>query len=402
MNGAMENKTGGKIIFLIPTLYGGGAERVVSELSSNLPDSLSQYIVLFRNKIGYPHRANVIVLDASDATSGNLATKAVDIFQRVIKFRRVVKDVKPDLVFSLLQGNTVNMLVRLSLRGSGYRTIVSERTATSKIGLITKGLYGFLNRTMMKMLYNRADRIIAVSEGVREDLALNFNVKKDKISVIYNPVDAEKIRALAAEAVDHPWFGKSDIPVIINVGRLAAQKNQKDLVIACAELRKRTACRLVIIGEGELKDELAKLAGVLGVSDDVAFLGFQENPFKYMARSSVFVLSSLFEGFPNALVEAMALGCPVVASDCLTGPREILAPGLAASSSIDGLLCAKYGLLFRPGDVRSMVSGIRTFLEDADLRARYSRLGQERARDFSIDKIVSAYLNIFKGDSSAE
>jgi glycosyltransferase involved in cell wall biosynthesis len=383
-----------RIAFLIPTLYGGGAERVTSELSSNIPDDIAQYLVLFEDKISYPYKASLIVLNADSSISRNLFVKLGQILKRFIRFRRVVKMIKPDTVFSLLQGNAVNMLVKLSLPASGYRAVISERTATSNIELITKGLYGFLNRTIMRMLYNRADSIIAVSEGIREDLSANFGIKKDKIRVVYNPVDTDKLCMLAGEDVAHPWFSAKDMPVIINMGRLTAQKNQKDLLTAFLEVRKKTSCRLVIIGEGDLKDELVKLSEALGIASDVLFLGFQKNPFKYISRSDIFVLSSSFEGFPNALAESMAVGCPVISSDCPTGPREILAPGTQGLSDPGTPVYARYGVLFKAGDIKAMTSGIERLLEDNGLRADYARLGRSRMMDFNIKKTVENYMEI--------
>jgi glycosyltransferase involved in cell wall biosynthesis len=183
------------------------------------------------------------------------------------------------------------------------------------------------------------------------------------------------------------------VPIIVNVGRLTEQKNQRELIAAVSELKKDNVnCRLVIIGEGELRDYLLNLAAALKVEKDVLLLGFQENPFKYVARSAVFVLSSLFEGFPNALAEAMAAGCPVVASDCITGPREILAPG---TSDEGDPLYAKYGVIFRTCDTASMVRGIKRLLTDQAMRAEYSRLGKERVMDFDIKNTVNSYLNVF-------
>ena len=386
--------TNKKIIFFIPTLAGGGAERVVSELSCNLPDHVKQYIVVFEDKVSYPHKSEIISLGVSDRTTTNLAVKFFQIVERFIRFRRVVKTIKPDVVLSFLQANIINVMVGMSFPKRRHKAILSERTATSKIELITKGLYGMINRSVMRFFYNRADKIIAVSEEIKRDLAGKFGISASGIEVIYNPVDSRKLNDMAAEDVGHPWF-KEQIPIISTVGRLFPQKNQKDLISALAELRKSVDCRLVMIGEGELENDLKLLAASLNLENYVLFLGFQENPFKYVARSTIFTLPSLFEGFPNAMVEAMAVGCPVIASDCPTGPREILAPGSAADAGEDPLY-ARYGVLFRVGDVAAMVQGMKRLLTDRQLRSEYSRLGKERIVDFAVEKITDKYMGLLK------
>ncbi len=386
-----------KVIFFIPTLYGGGAERVVSELSCNMPNRVKQYIVVFENKAGYKHKAELIVINADTFISKNLFIKLKQIIRRFIAFRRVVRAIEPDVVLSFLQANTINILVKQFSFGvkKRYRAVISERTATSEIDLIKKGFYGFVNRVWIRMLYKKADDIIAVSCGIKYGLESDFGVNPEKIKVIYNPVDAEKVRRLSLEKMDHPWFEDS-VPILVNVGRLAAQKSQRDILLMLAALRQERQCRLVIIGEGGLREDLTFLARRLNIANDVLFTGFQENPFKYVARSDIFILSSIFEGFPNSLVEAMALGCPVIASDCPTGPREILAPGMKNCIEAKGMKEVKYGILFEPGNVQGMLCAVRSLLDNSDMRVRYGELARNRVEDFETHKIVDSYINILK------
>jgi len=389
MKSTQEKK---KVIFFIPTLTGGGAERVVSELSLNMPDFIEQYIVLFENKVSYPHKGIVRSLGLQAGTTKNLLAKAMQVLMRFIGFRKIVNEIRPDAVFSFLEANKINALVGAFSIRNKYNVILSERTATSRIELITKGFYGFINRISIRLLYNTADRIITVSEGIKEDLVKNFNINSNKVRAIYNPIDAGKLNSLVAEEVEHPWFN-DNVPLVINIGRLAKQKNQMDLLTGMRDLKKDTVCRLIIIGEGELREDLKATIKSLGLENDVALLGFQKNPFKYIKRASLFVLSSMFEGFPNVLVEAMALGCPVISSDCPTGPGEILSPGIMVNPRAGSFVRAKYGILFKVGDVNGMVAGIRELLGNEQLRRTYSELGKERVRDFSTTKIVNSYLS---------
>jgi glycosyltransferase involved in cell wall biosynthesis len=245
------------------------------------------------------------------------------------------------------------------------------------------------------LLYNKADGIIVVSQGVGDDLATTFKVQKHKIGVIYNPIDVQKIQSLSEQNVGHPWFSEN-VPLIINVARLTRQKNQADLLKAFALVRKTTACRLVFLGEGELMDVLIDLSRQLHIDDAILFLGFQVNPYQYIARSTIFVLPSLYEGSPIALVEAMAVGCPVIATDCLAGPREILAPDMPIQQKIEGVTESEYGILVPVGDTTALKEAINRLLVNPQLREQYSTLGRERAKDFMLDIAIKKYLEALR------
>lgn len=382
-----------KIIFFIPTLATGGAERVMSELSLNLPEDIEQFIVLFEDKVSYGHHAKIVSLGVDVNASRNLLLKLFEIIRRIYRFRKVVLALDPDVVVSFLQANLINVLVGLSLPGRRYKMVISERTATSKIDLVMKGFYGFVNRTVLAAIYRRADVVIAVSAYIKDELIRMFKIDPKKLRVIYNPVDVVKISRLSQQPLELAWF-MQDIPIIINVGRLTLQKNQRALLQAFAQIRKDQKCRLVILGDGELKQELQALSQGLGVDQDVLFLGYQQNPFACVARSTISCLSSSFEGFPNALVEAMATGCPVVAFDCSSGPREILAPALSLTENISGVVKADYGLLIENGNDQALGEGLRIFLKDKALREAYRLRGQERVKDFSVQRTTNAYLEV--------
>ena len=173
----------------------------------------------------------------------------------------------------------------------------------------------------MKLVNRFADSIVAVSRGAAEDFRRVTGIPADRISVIYNPFPVQQILQSSRQEVKHSWFAQGEPPVILAVGRLSIQKDYPTLLKAFALVRKRRAARLIFLGQGEQYQRLNTLARQLGIAMDTAFLGFVSNPFAYMARSSVFVLSSTFEGFGNVLVEAMACGTQVVSTDCPSGPR---------------------------------------------------------------------------------
>ncbi len=177
---------------------------------------------------------------------------------------------------------------------------------------------------LARWLYPSADAVIAVSKGVAKDAAGVLHLPLASIHVIRNPTLTPDLREAAMQPVDHAWFTPKSVPVILGCGRLAPQKDFATLIEAFALVRAERPCRLMILGEGPLRQELTRLAGERGVAEDVAMPGFDSNPYRYMGRCDVFVLSSLFEGSPNVVVQALACGAPVVSTDCPSGPDEIL------------------------------------------------------------------------------
>src|SRR5574337_1077880 len=179
--------------------------------------------------------------------------------------------------------------------------------------------------------YSWADAIIAVSDGVADNVARVTGLPRERITTIYNPVVTPELQEKARAALDHPWFAPGSPPVLLAVGRLAAQKDFPTLLRAFARVRAVRKARLIILGEGKERPALEALALELGVASDVDLPGFVLNPFPYMAQASLSVLSSAWEGFGNVVAEAMACGCPVVSTNCPSGPAEIL-DGISAGT----------------------------------------------------------------------
>ncbi len=198
--------------------------------------------------------------------------------------------------------------------------------------------------------YIKCDGIICVSEGVKEDFCSLTGIQADKVTTIYNPIVTEDIGILANEEVEHPWFNEDQPPVIISVGRLEEPKNFQFLIETFEIVRQRKNCRLVIVGEGNDRSILESRIFLSPHFSDIQLLGNQINPYKYVRRAKVFVLSSLWEGLPTVVVEAMALGTPVVSTDCPSGPREILEDG-------------RLGHLVPLGDVTALADSILETLD---------------------------------------
>ncbi len=227
-------------------------------------------------------------------------------------------------------------------------------------------------------LYPRCDGIIPVSQGVAEDLCRFTNLSPALLTPIYNPVVSERLERLAVEPVTHPWFRGDEPPIILSVSRLEKAKNLTLLIEAYEKVRKQLHCRLAIIGSGSQHALLEAKVERSPYREEITLLGHQSNPYKYMKRSSLFVLSSLWEGFGNVLVEAMAVGTPVVSTDCPHGPREILENG-------------RLGPLVPVGDSEALANGIRQALL-SPLPAPTLKRSAERFRDTLITK---RYLQLF-------
>lgn len=229
----------------------------------------------------------------------------------------------------------------------------------------------------MKLFYRRVDRIVAVSRGVAEDIITITGMPLNRVVVVSNPVVTSRLDVLAAEPVPHPWLKDPDVPVIMGAGRLTPQKDFGTLLRAFALVKESRACRLVIIGEGKLRAQLQSQADALGVGSLFHMPGFAPNPYMWIARCSVFVLSSRWEGSPNTLTEALALGVPVVSTNCRSGPKETLEDG-------------RYGSLVPIGNEREMARAIQDTLDNPLPRATL----QKAVRRFTVEESVEGYLRV--------
>ena len=389
-----------KANFIIGTLSSGGAERVVSNITLNYNRDIETGIILYGDnaKIEYPYNGELIYLDFY--SHSNIYKKAKAIIKRIKK----VKGLKNSDIttISLLEYNN---LLNLLTRRNG-KTVISVRNHMS-----TKHKNGIKSRIwnlITRHLYSKADLIIAVSEEIKHDLIANYKINGVKIKVIYNSFDIKEIKRLSDEAIDNEYEDIFNKPVIITAGRLKGQKGHWHLIRAFFEVKKQVDAKLVILGEGDLKGYLTELAEDLGLKDDVYFLGFQNNPFKYIARSKVFVMSSLYEGFPNALAEAMACGVPVISGDCKSGPREILAPDEFEKEIIEYntdknrygvLLPVCDGIKYRATDPitaqeKMMAKAMVELLKDKNKHSFYAGQAIKRVGDFDIDRIIKEWESV--------
>jgi glycosyltransferase involved in cell wall biosynthesis len=295
---------------------------------------------------------------------------------------RYLRSARPDAVLSALP--TLNLLTVWARHAAHVETriVLSERdTLSTAIGGARKWRRRYLP-PLLKRAYLMADAIIAVSNGVADDLAATTGIPRARISTVYNPVVGPDLIAKARQPLDHPWFAPGQPPVILGVGRLHPQKDFATLIRAFARLRAGRPARLVILGAESSGDsahiaELRALPARLGIADDVDLPGFAPNPLAYMSRAATFVLSSVHEGLGIVLIEALACGTPVVSTDCPSGPREILDHG-------------RFGPLVPVGDDAAMAAAIQTALDDPVPAERL----RSRAEMFTVERAVNHYLEL--------
>lgn len=295
-----------------------------------------------------------------------------------------VQSVQPDAFLTTLPNYNIVALWAKWLSLTRTRFVLCEGNTTSKEVASTGHSFEKKWPILMRQWYPRADAIVAVSDGVAADLSRLARLPRSRIATIFNSLDVNRIRKLASAQITDDWFSAGAPPVLLAVGRLAPQKDFPNLLKAFARVRLRCGVHLLILGEGPERGRLEGLAADLGIAAHVRMPGAVLNPFSYMARARLFVLSSAWEGLPTVLMEALACGCPIVSTDCPSGPNEILDGGA-------------FGPLVPLGDDKALAEGI---IEALALPVDRRRL-RERAEVFSVDRVTERYCDvIFGGDES--
>jgi glycosyltransferase involved in cell wall biosynthesis len=308
------------IAIFLPSLVGGGAERVMLNLASGMADlGIKIDLILAKAEGQY--------LDQVPNTIRLIDLKAQRTIYSLPTLVTYLKQTKPLTLISAIEHTNIIAIWAKRLAGVSTKIVITEHNPPSKLKYATEATVKKLGalRIAMQLSYPLADQVIAVSQGVADDL--QGLVKASKVQVIHNPVIRQEMFQKAQEPLEHPWFQTNQIPVILAVGRLEKQKDFPNLIKAFALLRQKRPARLMILGEGQERAALESLVQSLNLQSDISLAGFDTNPYRYIKRADVFVLSSIMEGLPTVLIEAMALGVPLVSTDCDSGPREILADG---------------------------------------------------------------------------
>lgn len=358
-----------KISILLPSLNGGGAERTILKLAGGIASrGFAIDLVLARKQGPYldevPAGVKVIDLNAKR-----------DLFS----LSALVRYLRHERPIALLSGLHMNILAIIAkiITGGGMRVVVSERNSLHdrfKHYSYDKRLR--LMPFLIRFFYPHADYVVAVSQSVADELMNYVHLPSGHIRVIYNPVVTPDLVTKSREGLNHPWYSPGEPPVILAAGRLTAQKDFGTLIKAFHKTRTTHLSRLLILGEGEERNALESLVSQLGLRESVSLPGFISNPYAYMAKSFVFVLSSRWEGLPGALIEAMYCGARLISTDCKGGSREILCNG-------------KYGRLVPINNVDALAQAMISALNN-----EFSPPPAESWRPYELQTVVDQYLGV--------
>ncbi len=356
-----------RLAFFVPTLHGGGAERMMVHL------------VRGASELGIP---TDLLLTKAEGVLLPLVPPAVRIVEFGVKkvqraipgLVRCLRSQRPHGIVSRMIHANLATLIAARLARVDSKVAVIE--AINLSALLASGELQRRTQILARWLYPRADVIVGVSAGVAHDLEHALDLPRRRVRTIYNPVVDASVLARCRAPSPHPWLTDGQSPVLMSVGRLEPQKDHASLLRAFAIVRQTRPARLIIFGEGQQRGQLESLRGELGLNADVDLPGFTDNAYAAMSRASLYVLSSRFEGLPNALIEALACGCPAVATNCPSGPEEVLDGG-------------RYGLLAPTEQPVALAAAI-----GAALDRKWDRESlRQRGAEFSAEKSLAQYLD---------
>jgi glycosyltransferase involved in cell wall biosynthesis len=373
-----------RLIFLLPTFTFGGAERTSLNLLRGI-DKGSFRISLVTSRNIFPYFRDIDIekfLPVEDLGIGVWFTTLRRFLRDARTIASFLKEEKQDLAFGMMHYPSSLLVCAKKIFSLGIKVVVSPRgPSTEYLRYFEQNLFRkmWLQGTF-RFFHKYADGLIVASHGMKEDCA-RFHADPARIEVVPNSVDLDDPRIKDCEDAD------IDIPsgfkVVATSGRLEREKDTSFLLQAFSAARKQEKLKLIIIGDGSEKERLAGLAHQLGIGGDVLFPGHQSNPFKFIKKSDIFVHTCLFEGFANAIIEAMACRIPVIAIDCPYGPRDIITHG-------------ENGFLIPMNDRAALVNTLLMLARDTELRGSVAGKGYARAADFSVGRMVDGYESFFK------
>ncbi len=346
-----------KIALVIADLDLGGGQRVAINLADALAKKHDVRILIFQDKnIHYQPTGNIVNLQCPEKQS--ILAKVVNVFKRAHTLHQHFRQAQYDHIFSFME--TAN-----------FPTAMASSKSVLSVHCNPRKLLSFFEKALLRLTYHRAKQIIAVSDDVADILKEDFALKH--VSRIYNPVDLEAIAKQSTSPYQH------NKPYIVALGRLNEVKRFDLLIEAYANSKTHQHCDLIIVGEGEMRDSLEQQIKALNLSSNVHLAGVQMNPYPYLAGAKFLTLSSRTEAFPMVLVEALATKCPVIATDCPTGPREIITHN-------------ENGLLVKNEDSSAMTEAIDTLYFDEPLQEKMRRNALASIQHLSADEIIKQWL----------
>ncbi len=387
------------VAFLLNDLALGGAERVVITLCNALATRGFRAELLLRKRQGpllseLSNKVTVTLLPAAGrwrwmpallqlAAAGSsdvlslVQSKPPGFVRRLPALRDYLRREKPDVLLSTLTGNNLLAVWAGQLANTQTRLVLREAiNLLSDYNEDRKASPAKLP-SLLKQWYPRADSVVCVSQGVERDLQALLGHRLDNTQTIYNPLDVATITELSRPDPRHPWLEDSDYDCIVALGRLEPQKDYATLLRAFARLSATQPARLIILGEGSEREMLTALARELGIAERLDLHGAVANPFQFLVRADLYVMSSAWEGCPNALMEAMACGCRVVSTDCPSGPRELLQDGAI-------------GTLAPVGDADALAGAMAEALAKPPAQEEV----KARAAEYDLPSVVERYLEV--------
>jgi glycosyltransferase involved in cell wall biosynthesis len=373
-DGEQMNGRPRRLSIFTANMDGGGAERAMMKLAGGIA-ARGFDVDLVLSRAEGPYLAEV----PSDVRVVDLgAGRVLASLPRLVRYLR--RERPAAMLTSLNYVNVVGIWARWAARVK-TRLVVNEQNTFSLETRHSSRLRHRLLPGLTKIFYPWADEIVAVSRGAADDLARTAGLTPERITVVHNPIVTPELRAMASAPVDHPWFGPGQAPVVIAVGRLAPQKDFSMLLRAFAQVRRERDAHLLILGEGSERANLEAMIADLDLERDVLLPGWVSNPYPFMVAAQAFVLSSRWEGLPSVLIEALYCGVPVIATDCPSGPTEILDGG-------------RHGSLVPVGDVDALSREIVSALD-----GRVPRPTAASWLPFEQDAVVGRYLDVLEGRS---
>jgi N-acetylgalactosamine-N,N'-diacetylbacillosaminyl-diphospho-undecaprenol 4-alpha-N-acetylgalactosaminyltransferase len=366
-----------QLIFLIPSLAGGGAERVASTLLPYLARHFDLTLALLEDRRSYPVPTDIRVAAFSRSLNSQ-AAHVTRIPYHILALTRLIRRHSARIVLSFIeQANIINIMASYI---TGQQAVISQRT-NPRQQYEGKGLLGKIISQTSGRLYPKAARIIAVSNGIKEIIVSDYKLDVRRIKVIPNPVDIASMGKMSKKEPSIALPGD----YLLHVGRLNVKTKAHDILLnAFKKLHSfHPDLKLILVGDGPDKKQIEVMVKNLDLDKSVILAGWRENVYAFMARAKALVLCSRYEGWPNVLVEAMACGCPVIATDCQTGPREILDD-------------SKYGLLVPVDDPEALAHSVEKLLADESRRAYFQEQARKRAHDFDLEQIGPKYVNILQ------
>jgi glycosyltransferase involved in cell wall biosynthesis len=364
------------VAMFLPSLDGGGAERVFVELANEFA-ALGLRVDLLLAAVQGPY------LEEVDSRVTIIDLRAGRVMRSLLPLVRYLREASPWVLIAGLDHANIVALLSTLAAGGGTRCVLSVRSVPSAVHREQPSVRSWLLLQLSRAAYRFADAVIVNSHAAASEVARKAGAARERVRVIYNPLDTVALSRLSEGPVPHPWVAPGAPPLILSVGSLSALKDFPTLIGAFAQLRSQRECRLVILGEGPERARLERLVRELHLEADVHLPGFVRNPFTWMSRAAVFVSSSVTEGCPNALMQAMACGARVVSTDCPGGSGEILEGGV-------------WGRLVPVGDAAAMAYAIADVI-DAPVHPDTRR----RASAFELRSVARQYLQVLLPDWSA-